>query len=291
MKYKTLVGLTIMIIAYSCTTKVNNEIGITKIKTPDISNYTLTKFNSLSTNFAETKRIKTENSIHIDTNTQKKFVLNYINTKKQFYQFFSYGSTNMDIIISNDSISFSKSDKINPLFQKINKQINKISFKGLDIISINNKLNSIAISLVSELKKHNLNSKEYNLLKSIIDGKIAELRIYLAGKYNIRNYIDKLYDSIDNLDINNSQFLRYYKNVNIVFEYIQVKYFRKYNKKFTISAKNLKFIKDNIKNIDVANDFITIIASNIIPDISNKEKQDLLEKVKSYGLDKPSFNY
>lgn len=275
--------ITIGIIILSCSNLKSKKKGFIHFYSDNNQTFSITKFNNIGTLDIVKKKLFVKDTKGIlDTNKQGKFVQMFLMANNKNYILFAPPRKTINIKITKSGLEFDEKDYLNKFIHNFTLKINKLfsSRKKLDkrIEDINLTKKDL-ITKLNEIKK-NLSQEEYNLLRAIIDGKMAHIKFMLADTYKIKNYNNKYFDFIKTLNINNNQFMNFTDNVNVIHDYLKVRYFRRFNKNFYKSDPDIIFINQELNSKEVASAFTGLIVSDLIPDVSKEEKEILIEEMR-----------
>lgn len=286
--------ITIGIIILSCSNFKSNKEGFIHFYSDTDQTFSITKFNNLGTlNIVKNKlTVKNEEGI-VDTNRQGKFVQMFLMLNNKNYILFSYPNKLLNVKLTKSGLIFDEKDYVNKYIQDFTLQINSL-LSSKDIIDKRIKnIDSSHKKLISKLDslKPKLTNEEYNLIKGIVDGKMAHIKFMLADSYKITDYNNKYFDFIKTLNINNNQFMNFTDNVNVIYDYLKVRYFRRFNKNFYKNDPDIIFINQELNSKEVASSFTSLIVSDLIPDVSEEEKNILINEMQINNVYEEYINH
>ncbi|MGB5990340.1 MAG: TlpA disulfide reductase family protein [Marinifilaceae bacterium] len=272
----------------------NSQKGITTYVSNTTQNINITKFHNIGTLEMSKMDLKIENNKSIqDTNKSGEIMQAFIMVNQTNHSVFLPADKNINIQIDNKELIFNEDDYVNKFSQQFFKEIVALMHKG----NVTNEIiKEIDLEKTNQLDKLNLikgkvSKNEYNLLHGIIIGKIAHLKFMFSKKLKADDLKAEYYDFVDSITLDNDQFLKFTDNVNTIFEMLKVKYYREYGKAFDSSEIKVEYINKIIKNRELASAFTCLFMSNIIPDLSKKEKEKIIVKMKKLKLKEKYINH
>jgi len=287
--------LIILIVLVTIISSCNSsEKGITSFSSNTTQKVKITKFQNIGTLDIKNVSIQIENTKSVkDTNKTGEITQIFLMANHTNHSVFLPSTKNINIKIKDKNLIFDKDDYVNNFSKKFfDKVIPLMSEKGItmDVIQELNSEKNKQIEKLNAIKR-NLTDNEYKLLHGIITGKIAHIKFMLSGKLKANDLKSNYYDFVDSITLNNDQFMRFTDNVNTLNEIIKVKYFREYGKPFEDSDIKVEYINKLIKNRDLASAFTCLYMSNIIPDLSKKDKERIITEMKSLKLKEKYINH
>lgn len=290
-KLNFIILVVISLIFSSCN---SSQEGITSFSSNSTQDISITKFYNIGTLDVKETILKVEKNKQLqDTNKKGRIVQAFLMANNSNHIIFLPAKNNINITIANQEIIFNENDYLNKFTQQFIKKIISLIQKQNITKEIIKEIDSEEIAQLKKLEliKKELSDDGYNLLHGVVVGKIAHLKFMLAGKLKESDLNAKYYDFVDSISLDNDQFLGFTDNLNTINELIKVKYYREFNKSFESSENKVEYINKILKNRELASAFTCVYLSNLIPDLSKKDKDAFIETMKSLKLKEKYINH